>query len=167
MGKPRLSIIAALGAKTRAIGKARGLIWKIPGDLPRFKALTMGHPIIMGRKTYESIGRILPGRTNIIVTQNANLKVQNGEMARSLREALEVAGKSEGSDEVFVIGGGEIYALALPLADRLYLTLVESDEQGDTFFPPYPYFQKIISEETFEASVEGAPAYRYVTLERS
>ena len=161
--KPRVSIIAALGVKTRAIGKAGGLLWKIPGDLLRFKALTMGHPIIMGRRTYESIGRALPDRTNIVISRSSTFAPLGGLTAKSLEEALEISRKSAGSEEIFIIGGGEIYTQALPATDRLYLTLVDSEEEGDTFFPEYPYFQKIISEETF---TNNHPPYKYVILER-
>lgn len=167
MSKPRISIIAALGARNRAIGKAGGLLWRIPGDLPRFKTLTMGHPIIMGRKTYESIGRVLPGRTNVVLTQSAKYKRQSlgaeCMIVGSLEEALETARRSEGSDEIFIIGGGEIYKIALPLADRLYLTLVDDDAEGDVFFPPYPYFQKIILDENHG---DENPPFRFLILER-
>ena len=139
------------------------MIWKIPGDLPRFKKLTMGHPIIMGRKTFESIGRTLPGRTNIVITRNSDLKIHGGFTAGSLEAAMETAQKSEGSDEIFIIGGGEIYKQALPLTDKLFLTLVESDELGDTFFPDYSGFKKVVSEESF---AQANPPHKLVILEK-
>jgi len=163
MAKPRISIIAVLGTKTRAIGKAGGLLWRIPGDLPRFKALTMGHSIIMGRKTYQSIGKVLPGRTNIVVTRNPQFATLGASGAKSLEQAFEIAKVAPGGDEIFVIGGGEIYAQALPLAHRLYLTLVDSDEPGDTFFPDYSSFTHKIHEEHNPSST---PSYAFVILER-
>lgn len=139
----KISMIAALGKNTRAIGKNNQLLWKIPGDLQRFKNLTIGHPIIMGRKTFRSIGRILPNRQNIIVTRDQNLKVLGATVCRSLEEALARA-QETGSPETFIIGGAEIYKQALPLADKLYLTSVESDLEGDAFFPDYSEFTKIV-----------------------
>ncbi len=178
MQKVKISIIAALGVRTRAIGLRGSLLWRLPGDLPRFKTLTTGHPVIMGRKTYESIGKALPGRTNIIISHNPESQAKDttplsGPSAKwvgSLPEALAVARESVGSDEVFIIGGGEIYKQAISLADRLYLTLVDSDLEGDTFFPPYPYFQtKLHEEESPKPSNEigqSDPLYKFVILER-
>lgn len=134
-GKTKITIIAALGRKTRAIGKGGDLLWHLPGDLPRFKEITLGHPIIMGRKTFESIGHALPGRTNIVVTREAGWKKEGVLTAHSLPDAIMTA-KKEGAD-IYVMGGGIVYKEALPLADRLLLTLVESDAPGDTFFPEY------------------------------
>src|SRR3989344_284835 len=106
---PIVSIIAALGERTRAIGKAGSLLWHIPGDLPRFKALTTGHPIIMGRKTYDAIGKALPNRTNIVISHNPKLAPLGGLAAKSLADAISMAKDSPGQDEIFIIGGGEIY----------------------------------------------------------
>ena len=147
----------------RGIGKNNGLMWHIPGELPRFKQITMGHPIIMGRKTFESIGRALPGRINIIVTQNPDFKAQNCKIVVSLDEAIEVAENEPGSKEIFIIGGGQIYQQALTKADRLYLTLVDGDFGADTFFPDYSGFTKVISEEDKE---EGGYKYKFLTLEK-
>lgn len=145
-----ISLIASLG-KNREIGKDKELLWRIPGDLSRFKSITMGHPIIMGRKTYESIGRPLAGRTNILITRDPSLSIENCFVARSLAEALTLADNAPGSDEIFVIGGGEIYKEAIKMADRLYLTLVDqSVEDADTFFPEYPEFTKVVSREERE-----------------
>ena len=167
MAKPIISIIAALGERSRAIGKLGSLLWKIPGDLPRFKTLTTGHPVIMGRKTFESIGKVLPNRTNIVISHQpspkAPLSNQVAKWVNSLEEALEIVGESPGSEEVFVIGGGEIYKQAIVIADRLYLTLVDSDEEGDTHFPPYPYFRTLRHE---EGSPESEPPHKFVILER-
>lgn len=150
-----ISAIAVIG-KNRELGKSNELIFNVPGDLPRFKKLTMGHPIIMGRKTHDSIGRELSGRTNIVISRSGSVK--------SFEQALEIANKSEGSNEIFVIGGGEIYKLAMSYVQRLYLTIVEeSRADADTFFPDYSQFGKVISDEFNE--VEGVK-FRYLTLER-
>lgn len=149
-----ISAIAVIGQKNE-LGNKNNLLWQVPGDLPRFKNLTMGHPIIMGRKTAESIGRELPGRTNIVMSRN-------GEVS-SIEKALELAKKSPGSEEIFVIGGGEIYKLAMPYVEKLYLTVVENTAEADTFFPDYSEFKKILSDEPHE---ENGIKFRYLTLER-
>ncbi len=160
-GVPRVSIIAAVG-KNRELGKQNELIWRISDDLKRFRALTTGHPIIMGRKTYESIGRPLPDRTNIIVTRGDS-PIPGCVVAHSLDEALEV-GKSIDSEEMFIIGGAQIYAEALSRTNRLYLTLIgESDADADTFFPDYADFTREIAREDHP---ETTPPFSWVTLER-
>ena len=117
------------------IGRAGGLPWRLSADLKRFKALTMGHHLIMGRKTYESLGRPLPGRTSVVITRQSNWSAEPAvRIAASLQAALEIAARDS---EPFVIGGGEIFRLALPWANRLYVTWVESDVPGDTHFPPW------------------------------
>ncbi len=128
-----LSIIAAMAAN-RTIGINNTLPWRIPEDLKRFKAMTMGHHIIMGRKTYDSIGKPLPGRTTVIVTRNPALKVENCLVAHSLQEAIAAC---SGDDEIFVVGGAELYGQALPFADTLYLTEVRQDVAGDAHFPAF------------------------------
>jgi dihydrofolate reductase len=162
MPKPIISIIAALGERTRAIGKDGSLLWRIPGDLPRFKTLTTGHPIIIGQKTFESIGKVLPNRTNIVVSHEPNYKVPGAIVAGSPAGALETACGLD-SNEVFIIGGGQIYTQTIAQADRLYLTLVDHEAEGDTFFPPYPYFRTLLHE---ESSPESEPPHRFVILER-
>lgn len=170
----RIAIIVALGRETRAIGKKDGLLWHIPEDLKRFKTLTIGHPVIMGRKTWESLPekvRPLPDRTNIVVTRQADYAAVGAIVVGSLEDALAAAaaaalpdGRIDGADEIFVIGGGEIYKDTLPLADRLYLTLVDDNADGDTYFPAYEdQFTKTISEEARE---HDGLAYRWLTLER-
>lgn len=140
--------IAALGKDTRAIGKNNNLLWNIPGDLPRFKAITTGHPVIMGFATFESMGkRLLPNRTNIILTYDSSIHISGAYIVHSKEEALEIAKKSEGSEEIFIIGGGQIYTLFLPETDTLDLTLVHDTQDGDVFFPDYSEFSEIISEE--------------------
>ncbi|HXS15014.1 MAG TPA: dihydrofolate reductase [Candidatus Saccharimonadales bacterium] len=143
----RLSAIAII-SKNRGIGFENKLLFHIPGELPRFKKITSGHPVIMGRKTYESIGRLLPNRTNIIVTRDSSYNVNGAEMAASLEDALEIARKAYGNEEIFVIGGGQLFAEALPIVDRLYLTVVDEEVPANVFFPQYePLFGKILSEE--------------------
>lgn len=159
MVKPLLSIICAIG-KNRAIGRDNKLLWDIPHDLEHFKEITSGYPVIMGRKTFESIGRPLPGRTNIIITRDKTYQQDNCLVANSLEEAIEKAStfakasvdrQEIDSEEIFVIGGGSIYAQAIDLADKLYLTIVDDIvEDADTFFPEYEQFDKVVKEEHFE-----------------
>jgi dihydrofolate reductase len=136
-----VSIIAALDDR-RGIGYKGRLPWHLSTDLKRFKSLTMGHHIIMGRKTYLSIGKPLPGRTNIVLTKNEDYHSENVVVAHSIEDALEIA-RRNGETEVFIIGGGEIFRQALPLADRLYLTHVHTDSVSDTFFPKVDRIWKI------------------------
>ena len=126
-----LSIIVAI-AKDRAIGKSNQLLWHISEDLRRFKAITIGKPIIMGRKTYESIGKPLPGRRNLIITRNVNCQIEGCECYSSIEDAIETCKQC---DEVFIIGGGEIYKQTMSIADKLYLTVVDYKYDADTFFP--------------------------------
>jgi dihydrofolate reductase len=128
-----ISTIVAV-AKNGVIGKADGLPWYLPAELARFKEVTMGHPIIMGRRTHESIGRALPGRTNIVITRNKDFKAEGCIVTLSLEKALAKAKRAEGADEIFIIGGEQIYAEAMPLLDRIYLTKVDADVDGDKFF---------------------------------
>lgn len=127
----KLSIIVAV-AHNRVIGINNALPWHLPEDLKRFKALTMGHHIIMGRKTYESLGRLLPGRTTVIVTRNPTYKVEGALIAGSLEAAITLC---QNDDEVFLIGGAELYQDGLKLANKLYITEIELDVAGDAFFP--------------------------------
>lgn len=168
--------VVAIG-KNRELGKGARLVWRIPADVQRFRDLTRGHPIIMGRKTFESIlgyrGSPLPDRTNIVITRrldkltasDPNYQSDNVEVASSLDEALKIAKKSPGSDEIHIGGGAEIYKLALPKIDKLYLTLIDAeDKEADIFFPPYEdQFTKKVFEESHEW--EGIK-YKYVDLER-
>lgn len=157
----RLSIIVAIDQK-RGIGKNNKLMWNIPEDLQRFKKITSGHTIIMGRKTFESIGRPLPNRTNIVITHNLSLIIQDAIVVSSLEDALNKAKEIE-KDEVFIVGGGQIFEQAIGLTDKLYLTIVEGDFGADTFFPDYSQFKKVISEESGES--EGYK-YKFLELER-
>ncbi|MBL8472992.1 MAG: dihydrofolate reductase [Rhodocyclaceae bacterium] len=135
---PRISLIAALAANG-VIGAGNALPWKLPEDLRHFKALTSGHPVVMGGNTWRSIARALPQRTNIVVTRDPAALPAGVLAAPDLAAALALAGASAGADEVFVIGGAQIYALALPLAERLYLTEIHADIEGDTCFPAIEY----------------------------
>jgi dihydrofolate reductase len=129
---PRVNLIVAW-AHNRVIGRAGSLPWHLPEDLRRFKQTTMGHPIVMGRRTWDSIGRPLPGRRSIVVTRNPHWTAAGCERAASLGQALALC---EGAPEVFVIGGAQLFAQALPRAQRLILTEIDADFEGDTFFPP-------------------------------
>lgn len=131
--QPRISIISAL-ARNRTIGINNTLPWRLPEDLKYFKALTLGHHILMGRKTWESIGRPLPGRTTVIITRSNYQAPEGVKIAGSLKEAIDVCGEDE---EIFFVGGAELYAQALPLADRLYLTEIQAEVEGDAWFPEY------------------------------
>ena len=147
MHNPKISIIAAQSIN-HVIGNAGSIPWKIPEDLRKFKETTTGHVIVMGRKTFESIGKPLPNRINIIISRSITNPPPNTMVAHSLGNALELARQKE-SSEIFVIGGGEIYSQAIKLADRLYITTVGVTLEGDTFFPPYSEFTKTITEEHF------------------
>lgn len=127
-----ISIIVA-AAENGAIGKDNQLLWRLPDDLKRFKQLTLGHPMIMGRKTFESIGKPLPGRTSIVVTRSADFAVEGVLVARSLEDALLMAAERD-DQEIFIVGGGEIYKQAQEIATRLYLTKVHTNIEGDTYF---------------------------------
>ena len=159
----RISIIAAMD-RNRLIGNKNQLPWHLPADLAHFKQTTMGKPIIMGRKTFESIGRPLPGRDNIVLTRSADFHADGVRVARSLQQALDDAA---GASEVMVIGGSTVYALALPRADRLYVTHVEGSFQGDAWFPVFDLEQwRIISCEEHAANHHNACDYRFVIYER-
>lgn len=136
MQESQICAIAAIG-KNRELGTKNQLSWRISDDFKRVKELTMGHPLIMGRKTYESIGRPLPGRINIIITRDPDYAAEGCVVVNSIENALEEARKVE-DKEIFIFGGAEIYKLALPYTDRLYLTLIDDeDPEADAFFPDY------------------------------
>ncbi len=162
----RVSIVVAVG-KNREIGNAGGLLWHIPEDLRRFKALTLGHPVIMGRKTFESIlallGTPLPGRTNIVITRDPTWHHEGVLVAHSLEEGLEKA-RALDDVEIHIGGGAQLYEQALPFVDRLYLTLVDDEKPADTYFPAYEHlFTKKILEEKHQ---HNGLNYRWTTLER-
>lgn len=157
----KISLIAAI-SENRVIGKDNALLWHISEDLKRFKELTKGHPVIMGRKTYESIGRLLPNRKNIIITRDVDYKLEGAVIVNSLEEALRQA-QSISTDEIFIIGGGQIFEQAIQIADKLYLTIVHTTIEGDTFFPDYSQFSKVISKK--DSSNEEF-SYTFLDLEK-
>jgi dihydrofolate reductase len=165
MSKPRVAITVALSSQRRAIGMSGKLLWHIPDDLKRFKRLTLGHPVIMGRKTFDSIvaylGGPLPGRTNIVVTRSS-ICIDGCLVYHSLEEALAAAEAIE-DEEVHIGGGSEIYAQALPFVTRLYLTVIDDEPDADTFFPDYSEFTKVVERE--EREYNGLH-YTWLTLER-
>jgi len=161
----KISLIVAVD-KNRGIGKNGKMPWHIPVDLKRFKELTTGNIVIMGRKTFSSIGMPLSNRTNIVVTRDKNYKVNGALVVNSLEEALRQArGKlSESVDsEIFIIGGGQIFQEAINIADKLYLTLVEGKFDVDTYFPDYSKFNKKVYEKEGESN---GFKYRFINLER-
>jgi len=156
-------------ASNRVIGQDGGMPWHIPADLRHFKSVTMGKPMIMGRKTFQSIGRPLPGRANIVVTRDAGFAMPGVTVAVTIEAAMDVAeatARTDGVDEIMVIGGGEIYARTLPLADRLYLTEIHRDIDGDVTFPE---IDRNAWRETAREDIAAdgeTPAYSFVTLDR-
>lgn len=159
--KPIVSIIAAVGLNNHAIGKNNQLLWHLPEDLKHFKETTSGHPVIMGINTFRSIGRPLPNRTNIVLSLQ-NESIPGAIVCHSLDEAIATASQHD-QGEIFIIGGGQVYSQAISRANRLYLTLVNDDAEGDTFFPDYSAFKKVVSD-TPGQSVNIA--FRFVVLEK-
>jgi dihydrofolate reductase len=162
MREPRVSIIAAI-SKNRVLGRNNDLIWRIPEDLKRFKELTSGHAIIMGRKTFESIGRALPNRTNIIITRDPNFSAPGCVIEHSLDTAIAKA-KTVEPMEIFIIGGGQVYKEAIDIADKLYLTIVDAEAQGDVWFPDYSKFKAVWSGE--EKTFQGL-SFRHINFEKT
>lgn len=160
-----ISIIAALDERG-GIGFENEMPWHIPGDLVRFKKLTMGHHLILGRKTSQSIGKPLPGRKMIILSRNPDYQMAESQVASSLQEALQMA-RDEGESEAFVIGGAEIFRLALPLAEKMYLTHVHTSSQADVYFPDYdPGNWQKICEQAFPESEANPIGYTFTYLIR-
>ena len=158
-------MIAAMG-KNRVIGKDNDMPWHLPADLQHFKKTTLGCPIIMGRKTYDSIGRPLPGRLNIILSRNANLVIDGCTVVNSLEGAIDLAEKTDAS-EIFITGGAHLYNKFLENADRLYLTLIDEEFEGDTYFPDYTQLDWNEIERVECQSDEKNPYdYTFVTLDR-
>ena len=162
----KICAVVAIGRRGE-LGKRGKLVWHIPDDLKRFRKLTLGHPLIMGRKTFESIlsyrGAPLPDRTNIVITRHPNWKYEGVIVVHSIEEALAKA-RALDSVEIHIGGGAEIYKEALPFIDKLYLTLIDAEGDADTFFPPYEHlFTKKIFEEEHEWN---GIKYKYVDLER-
>lgn len=146
--KPIISIISA-HSKNHVIGKNNRIPWNFPQDLKYFREKTKGHTVVMGRKTYESMGRALPNRINIVVSRNPEYALPDAITSTSLENALKIAREKE-KEEIFIIGGSEIYRIGLPFADKLYITLVKGDYEGDAFFPDYSEFKTVISQKKSE-----------------
>ncbi|MEW6056695.1 MAG: dihydrofolate reductase [Bdellovibrionota bacterium] len=156
-----ISLIVAMD-RNRVIGVENKLPWHLPADLKRFKTLTMGHHIIMGRKTYESIGKPLPGRMNVVVTRQAGLKIEGCKVVHSLEAAVKLA---QGDNEAFIIGGAELFSQALEFVEKIYLTRVETKvHRGDTYFPEIePLEWDLIEESSYSADEKNPFAYTYLT----
>lgn len=156
-------MIKIIVAKSRngIIGGSNKLLWNLPGDLANFKRLTTGHPIIMGRKTFESIGRVLPGRRNIIISRDTHLEIPEAEVVNSISEALLLT-----NNDCFVIGGGEIYKQTLDVAEKIYLTEVDGDFFGDTKFPEIDRSWVKTSQIDFTADDKNKYNYSFITYER-
>ena len=165
----KLSLVWAM-AQNRVIGRNNSLPWYLPEDLKYFKRITLGKPIIMGRKTYESIGKPLPGRTNIVVTRNPDFSVEGVRTVSSLeaaRDLCESIGEVDGSEEAMIIGGAEIYRQSLELADRLYLTEVHAEVDGDTYFPEFDRAAwQEVAREDFKAEGPNPYDYSFLVLDR-
>ncbi len=159
----KISMIAAIGIN-RELGQRNELIWRISDDLKRFKELTLGHPVVMGRKTFESIGRILPNRTNIIVSRDSYKKIEAAQVATSLEEAVEIAKNSEGSEEIFILGGAQIFEQMIGEANKLYLTKINAEApMADAFFPDYSNFKNVVFSEKHN---DDGLEYEFVDLTR-
>lgn len=160
-----LSAIAAV-SRNGVIGKNNRLPWHLPADMRFFKQTTLGHPVIMGRKTYESFGKALPGRANIVITRQADYRLPDAVVTHSLEEAIRVASQS-GPSEIFILGGAQIYRESLPWLNRVYKTLIEGEFEGDAFFPELaPDRWALTAAEFHEADDKNKYAYTFQTWER-
>ena len=158
-----LAIIVAM-AQNRTIGVNNTLPWRCPADLQHFKALTMGHHMIMGRKTFDSIGKPLPGRTTVVVTRNQDLKIDGCIIAHSLKEAI---ARCAGDNEIFIVGGAELYAQSMPLADTLYITEIRQAVEGDAHFPELDRETWLEVSREKHTQTEPQPLeYHFVTYQR-
>jgi dihydrofolate reductase len=161
-----ISIIVAM-TPDRVIGRGNALPWRLPADLRRFKRLTLGHHLLVGRKTWESIGRPLPGREMVVITRRRDYRIEGAVVAHSVDEALAIA-RQNGEDEVFVAGGEEIYRQTLAKADRLYLTVVDATCEGDAFFPPHdPSAWTEVEREDRAADERNPHPVSFITYEAS
>lgn len=159
-----VSMIAAM-ANNRVIGQDNQMPWHLPADLQHFKRVTLHKPVVMGRKTFESIGRPLPGRRNVVITRNANYQAQGIEVVNSPDAALALLSEVQ---EVMIIGGGHIYEQCLPLCDRLYLTFIDLEVVGDTCFPDYTKSAhwQVTEEQLCDADEKNPHSYKFVTLNK-
>jgi dihydrofolate reductase len=156
-------------ARNRVIGLHNALPWRLPADMQHFKALTTGHPVVMGRKTFESLGRPLPNRTNIVITRAPHYAPEGCAVAHSPEQALEIARQHVPPDdpEIYVIGGADLYTQMLPQADRLYVTLVDIEPEGDAWFPPFDWQEWRELERRFHPSDDkNRHSCEFLTLER-
>ena len=161
---PNLSLIAAV-ADNGVIGRGNRLPWHLPADLAHFKRLTLGKPILMGRRTWESLPGLLPHRTHVVISRNPDYRVEGGFVVGSLAEAIETFGDAE---ELMVVGGGQLYAQALPLASRLYLTEVHCEPEGDAFFPPFDRSRwREVDRQEGQVDERNPIPHSFVTLQRS
>lgn len=157
--------IVVAKASNNVIGAKNDLIWHLPNDLKHFKSLTSGHPIIMGRKTFESLGRPLPNRTNIVVTRDQNWNAEGIEIASSLLKAIEAAKKID--DDIYIIGGGNIYKQAMEFTDVLYITEVHHEFDGDTYFPEIDLDEwEEVQRENFKKDEKHPYAYSFVMYKK-
>ncbi len=163
MTMPRIALIAAVGANG-VLGRDNALIWRLRGDLAHFKRTTVGHPVLMGRKTWESLGRALSGRRNLVISRDPNYAAAGAEVCASLDAALR---RCADADEVFVIGGAQLYRAALPRAQRLWLTEVHASAEGDAYFPPWERAAFVERSREPIPGLDGQPAYDIVLYERA
>jgi len=160
----RISLIVAM-ARNRVIGANNKIPWHLPNELRLFKSLTMGHHIVMGRRTYESIDRLLPGRTTVIVTRQRDYGVPGAIVAHSIEDALDAC---KGDSEIFVIGGADLFRETLPMADRLHLTVVDAEPDGDTFMPEVDMSAwRETATQSFQPDERHAHGYRYTVYDRA
>jgi dihydrofolate reductase len=159
-----ISIIVATD-ENGVIGNKGAIPWNMPADMDYFRQKTLSHPIIMGRKTYESIGRILPNRPNIIISRNKDFAVQGAEVAETVEEAIEKA-KKYGDEEIFIIGGESVYKLAMPYVDRIYLTKVHAEVEGDRFFKFDTSGWKETSGQSHPAGEQNQYAYEFLVFDK-
>lgn len=170
LGEPiPLALIVAM-ARNRVIGRGNAMPWHLPAELKRFKQLTLGKPILMGRKTHESIGRVLPGRPNIVVSRRGGDDADDLQWCGDIKQALQVADREArlcGADEIMVIGGAQIYEALLPQVETLYITEIELEPEGDAFFPPIDAEQwRLIEQSPGQEAMEGVPAWRTLRYKR-
>ncbi|MEN8258363.1 MAG: dihydrofolate reductase [Thermodesulfobacteriota bacterium] len=154
-------ILLVAMAENRVIGKNNAIPWHIPEEVAHFKRTTMGHALVMGRKTYDSIGHPLPGRTNIVITNQADLKIEGCKMASSLQEALDIAKPLH--EKIFIIGGGEIFKQSMALADSIYLSIIHREVAGDIYFPEFSESEFV---KTYSEYVEASEPYTFEIHER-
>ena len=160
-----ISLVVA-ASENNAIGKNNQLIWHLPNDLKFFKNITWGFPVIMGRKSFESVNKPLPGRTNIVITTNPDWKVETVIVVKNLKDAIQKAAETN-SKQIFIIGGGDIYKQSMDIADSIYITRVHADLEGDTFFPEIDRSKwKLTSNQDFEADEKHEYSYSFQIWEK-